>query len=382
MYRHSVRVTFGEHSETGAGLESDQVVEFEVASDMLELQDSWSITTPLTRELWDLAPPDATVRIFVDDSQVLEGFIDDRERTIDKQGGSVMRLTGRDKGGRLVDESAELVTYAGLGIEDLARRLVAPWFPTVSLSNAQNRALVRGRGRRLANVSSEPAIVTDRRMQRKVDPGDSVASVLSYFLERAELLGWSSANGREFIIGKPNYSQAPQFFFFQPAAGSRRAAEGNVLSVTYRESVGERYSEIRALGSSRGNADSYGPNVTKRAATAKSSALLHRKRLIVVDDDIASAADAQKRADREMRLRDASGVQLELEVAGFGQALGGDETTRPALYAFDTMARWEDEELGVRGDYLVTKTTLRRSKGGGETTTLNLVPRGTELVLR
>lgn len=382
MYRHSIRVTLGEHSETGAGLETDEVVSFDVTSDMLELADPWSLSAPISRDLWDLAAPDAVVRIFVDDSQILEGYVDERERALGRDDGSVLELSGRDKGGRLVDESAPLLTFDGRTIEDLAATLVAPWFPSVTLSNAKNRALVRGRGRRLAKVSGEPAIVSDRREARKVEPGETSAEVLGFFLERAQLLGWSSADGREFIIGKPNYDQAPQFFFFGAEPGSARAAETNILAATYRESCADRYTEILAVGSSRGDSANYGPNVTKRRYTAISTAIPHRKRLIVADDDIKSAAAARTRAEREMALRDGGGVELLLDVAGFGQALGGDSTTRPALFACDTMARWEDEELGIRGDYLITQVRLRRSKKEGELATLRLVPRGTELVGR
>ena len=381
MFDHRVRVTFGEHNEQGAGLESGDIASFDLTSDMLELADPFTLTAPLTSELWDLTPPDSTVRVFIDDSQVLEGYLDERERTLDRSG-SVLSLSGRDKGGRLVDESAPFLTYGNVGdLESLAKSLVAPWFTSVTLSNARNRAQIRGRDRRLAHAPQEPTIALDRREARKVEPGETTAQVLTYFLERAGLLGWSSANGREFIIGKPNYSQAPQFFFFAGAAGSSRMRETNILSAVYRESVSERYSEIQAVGSSTGDSENYGPNVTRRTATARSNALLHRKRLVVVDDDINSAMAAQARADREMRLRDAGGRALTLSVAGFGQALGGDPETRPALYACDTMARWEDEEIGVRGDYLITKVRFMRDRDG-ERTELSLVPRGTELVSR
>ncbi len=384
MYRHAVRVVFGEREERGAGLESDQVLEFEVSSDMLELADPFSLSVPLTPELWEATALDSSVRIFIDDSQVLDGFVDQRVRSIDKEGGSTLSISGRDKGGRLTDESAPLVRFASKRFIDVAKQIVSPWFPTVTLSNAKNRALVRGRGRRLAKVSQEPAVFTGsrKRVQRKVEPGETRAEVLQHFLEQFHLLGWSSANGREFVIGLPNYSQAPQFFFFLPRSVSSRFHEGNVLAASFTELASERYSEIRVVGSSRGNETSYGRNVTSRTAVATSDALLHEKKLIVVDDDIRSAGEARQRALREMKLREGMGETLELTVRGFGQALGGDDTTPPALYACDTMARWEDEELGLERDWLITAVKYRRSKKSGETTDLSLVPRGTELVGR
>ncbi len=383
MYRHAVRVVLGEREECGAGLESDQVLEFDVSSDMLELADPFSLSVPLTPDLWEAAALDSSIRIFIDDSQVLDGFVDERVRSIDKSGGSILNISGRDKGGRLVDESAPLKSFYNRRFADVAKDLVAPWFPKVTFSNATNRALIRGRGRRLASVAQEPAVQVGsrKRVARKVEPGESRAEVLRHFLERFHLLGWSSANGREFVVGLPNYKQAPQFFFFVPRAGSKRFHEGNVLEASYRQSCSERYSEIRVVGSSRGDEASYGRNVTSRTATVSSEELLHDKHLIVVDDDIRTAGEALARAKREMKLREGAGEQLELTVPGFGQALGGDDTTPPALYACDTMSRWEDEELGLKGDWLITAVRYRRSKNG-ETSQLSLVPRGTELVGR
>ncbi len=388
MFDHRIRVAIGETALTGAGLDSEQIQEFEVTSDMLELADPFNLKAPLTRELWDSTGKDALVRVFIDDSQVLEGYIDGRERGLSRAG-STLTIAGRDKGGRLVDESAPLLKYAGRTLQDFAAELVAPWFPTVAISNAKNRALIRGRGRALAAVASEPPLVVDTynedgelvRPIRKVEPGDSVASVLAFFLEKGHMLGWSSADGRQFVLGRPNYNQAPQFFFFLAAAGSPRANETNVEELVYREDLQERYSEIKACGTGKGDASNYASNVLRRQATAiETDTFLHRKRLLLTDDDIRSVAGAQARADREMALRESSGWTLELSVKGFGQALGGDPDARPALFACDTIARFEDEELDLRGDWLITRVVYRRSKGTGDRTNLTLVPRGTALV--
>lgn len=380
MFDHRVRVTFGDQGENGSGLESDQIKAFDLTSDMLELVDPYTLRAPLTPALWRMSRLDSKVRIFVDDSQVLEGFVEEREHATGRDG-SLLTIAGRDKGGRLVDESAPLKSFSGRPIDDIARELVAPWFPAVTLSNARNRALVRGRGRRLARTGAEPAVASNREESRPVSPGETVASVLGHFLEREALLGWSSADGREFVIGEPNYDQAPQFFFFAAAPESGRWSEAN-CTVSYRESVMERYSEIRAVGSSAGDDTNYGPNVTRRSAAATSDAFQYRKRLIVADDDLRSSTAAQARADREMALRDATGQALTIVARGFGQALGGDPEARPALFACDTMTRFENEETGVGGDYLITRVTFHRSKEEGEWSELDLVPRGTALVVR
>jgi prophage tail gpP-like protein len=77
-----------------------------------------------------------------------------------------------------------------------------------------------------------------------------------------------------------------------------------------------------------------------------------------------------------MAMRKSGARSLELSVPGFGQGLPGRATT---IYCFDTIARWEDEEIGLREDFYVTRVEFKTSKGEGQSTDLALVPKGTEL---
>lgn len=386
LREHEVRVVLGSDQlfpQTSALCES-----IDVTCDMLSFADEFALSFPFTRDYWELSKPDSEVQVYIDDVRVLTGFVDVQKRVGSRGEGSSILIQGRDRGGRLVDESAPFVTYGGLGILELATQIVDPWFTTVSLSNARNRALIRGRGRRLAPAAAEPPIFTDRKAQRKVEPGEGRADVLAYFLDQSGLLAWSSADGREFIVGKPNHDQAPQWRFLAASEGSIRAGEANVERFEVTNSVGERYARIQVCGTSQGDSASYGANVTKRTAVVKNNALSldgtgidfqHPKSLVIADNDIKSAAQAKVRAEREMKLRDASAREIELTVPGYGQVLGGDPAARPALYCFDTVARWEDEEADERGDYLVTRARFATDRQGGQWSLLSMVPRGTEL---
>jgi len=376
MNVHEVRVTF---EPVGRPPIAALVEKIDLVNDMLELADPFDLELPFSKDVWAASAPDTQVSIHIDDSRVLTGFIDDRAKGGSKGNGSTIRINGRDKGGRLVDESAPLITFAGLGIEDLARDIVAPWFDAVSLSNARNRALIKGRGRRSAAVSREPVIDTGKNVQRKVNPGETRAQVLVYFLELAGLLGWSTADGREFIVGLPNYSQAPQWRFQWDLDGDTT----NVESHDYRESVAERYSTITVCGSSKGSKANYAGNVRKRATADEAPGVFQRpKRLIISDHDVNSIAVARDRVQREMRLRDARGRELSLMAPGFGQAAGGSEGEPVAIFAFDTVGRWEDLEADIRGEYLLTRCHFQTDKQGGQWTQLDLVPVGTELRVR
>lgn len=361
----------------------------DVTTDMLELADPFAFETPFTAAAWAATKPDTRAEVWIDGARILTGLIDDRDRSLGRDG-STIAVVGRDFGGRLVDESAKFFSFEGLSLEDLVLKVVSPWFLEVTFSNAENRNVMRGRGRK-ALVSKEPAILQGKDIQKHVEPGETRRGVLEYILREARLLGWSTADGTQFVVGLPNYSQAPQWRFFAAKAGSSRWQEVNVKSYRLREGVQERYSKVAACGASQGNSSNYGPNVRRTYAEAKDNPLTadgtgkdfqHRKVLVVPDSDIKSKAKAKARAEREMAFRNGSGREIEIQAAGFGQPFygGGYWTGDPAIFCTDTMARVEDEEAEEVGDWLVTRVQYLETKRDGQVSTLRMVPQGTELV--
>lgn len=418
MIRHTVRVAAGRGAEP---IDIENVLHWDVSNDLLELADDFSFSVPFDPVLFAVLQPDAEVELWIDDARVLTGFVDDLERSASKGGGSILTVTGRDRGGRLVDESAPFLTFGEIGVLELARTMGSPWFEEVVLSNVEDRRLRKGRSGRsqarasweplyipegldesarlaiaqasdrvrtaLKSASSEPAgKVIGLSTRKKVEPGESRADVLMHFMEEAGWLMWSSADGRQLIVGKPQHDQEPTWRFVYAPTGHPRAGECNVLSLGDRRSTGERYAKITACGSSRGDSSRYGPNVTKRIGVALNGPnadgtgkhFTRPKSLVVVDDDVRTEKQAKDRAEREMRLRDASGREVTLTVAGFGQRFGGD--SKPSLFTFDTIARFEDLEADTLGDFYVTRVRFVEDKQGGQHTEISLVPRGTELV--
>lgn len=357
----------------------------DLTMDLLELGDPFTFDVPFTREAWAATRADTAVQIFIDDVRVMTGLIDDRDRAIGKDG-STIAVVGRDRAGRLRDESAPFFLFEGMTLEELATKLVSPWFKGITFSNAENRDLIRGRGRRKARAGVEPIFSADE-TEHKVSPGATRAAVLEVFLRKAGLLAWSTADGKTFFIGLPNQTQAPQWNFLIPKPGSSRWLEGNVESAQLRESVGERYSKIAATCTGEGDEDNYGPNVRRFYAEAVNGDgpdgtgedFQYRKVLVLTDDEIKSAAEAKKRAEEEMRVRDATGRNLDLNCTGFGQALSGNALERPAIFATDTIARVVDEEIEEQGDWLLTRVNMRQNRDEGQVSALSMVPRGTEL---
>lgn len=381
-------------SPTSSALEWLEVspLAYEIDLDMLELADAWSLSLRHELRAWQWAAPDNPIVIELNGRPVVTGLIDESTRRVDKAGGAVLELQGRDRGGRLVDSAAPLLNLTGLGILDLARELVTAiggfdLFPRVELQNASNRRLMVGGGSARAKTSREPAIDTSPdRSDRRVRPGQTRAQILEDWLTQAGLLGWSSADGSTFIVGRPNYDQEPQYELRIPAPGSARRRDGNVLSMSSRETSGDRYSRIVVLGSGAGNARNFGANVQRRGValqgpnpdgTGRSFTL--PKDLIIVDDDLRSQAAAQARADHEMALRESLAAQITATVRGHSQAFGA--TGARANFAIDTLVRVVDEEIDAPGnprDWLITRVHFTGGRDG-QTSTLTMVPRGTDL---
>jgi prophage tail gpP-like protein len=322
------------------------------------------------------------VRVRIDGVTVLDGFIDTRHKS-SAQG--TMTISGRDKAGRMVQESAPLFRYGGLGLRELAEQLAAPWFPRVTLSNARNRDLVRGGGAK-ARARREPPVFNAQAAPRRVEPGQTRWAVLELFVREAGYLAWSAADGEELVIGLPNYEQAPQFRFFHPREGSARIAESNVIELEVIESTADRYSVVVVLGAGRGDAVNFGDNVRRRGVAKNNPATPHGdgrdfsapKRLVIADDSLRSQTAAQARAEQEMAERDATRLTVPIIAAKHGQLVAGD---RPTLFAFDTMAHIEDEETGVCGAFLITKASYRADRQTGEQTIMEAVPKDTRLTL-
>lgn len=356
-------------------------IEYEILSTMLEPADGFSLTRPFDLAAWKLCVPDQAIQVAIDDTVILDGFIDDRTRET-KEG--TMAIAGRDKSGRLVQESIPTVGgWDGLLLDEAIRRLSAPWYTKITLSNARNRSVSRGKGHKAA-AGDEPAFFKvkgklDEEHAGRIDPGETRWNVIEQLVSSVGLLCWSSADGRELVVGQPNYSQGIQYLFRHSRAGS------TIMNMSLRESVRDAYALIEVHGAGDGDDADFGDNVTTYLGTAKDGPnvdgtgknFLRPKRLAMSQTAQASNAEAKRSAEREMKRRGFRLRQLTVEAPWHGQILAGKV---PTLFVPDTMARCIDEEMQSDEAWFIYGCNYKGSRGGGETTNMMLVPRGTEFV--
>lgn len=349
-----------------------EVIDYDITSDMLRLADQWQVTLPIKRDLWDACELGNEVSLHIEGQRVLSGYIDTRLRSNDQ-----LTVTGRDRGGYLIDESAPLKKFKGENIKGLVEELVGDLFDSVTLTNADNRALIAGRGRKRGTAPIEP-ILEGRDVIHRVQPGQSKAAVMGEFLEQGKMLAWSTADGRQMFVGEPNQNQRATWFFLVPEPGGPRVNEpGRVKGVTYIEDNAQRYTAITVVGHDNGGGTNYGRNVTRKRGVAVSPQQWVRDReLMIVDAAVGNADAARERAEREMLEREASGISLEVVMPGHGQVVVPGQP--PAIYHFDSVARYVDNVLGIAGEFFVTAVNFRGNHHEGETA-ISLVPVGTPL---
>lgn len=371
--KHSISVTVD-------GREVTEWTDYEINVSMLEPADTFTVSMPFDRTAWELCKPDRAVRISIDRVTFVSGFIDSRKK-VSKEG--KLTISGRCRAGRLVDESAPVVSFAGTRISSLFKIVSSPWFDTITLSNARNRNILRGKG---VKVRANDKLYLDSVLGSRIEPGCSRWEVIHDICEQAGYLAWSSGDGRELVVGKPNYDQEIQYRFLHP--GERSDRRGNVNDLDIDDNVADMYSQVLVVGSGKGDDATYGIAPASRWGEALEGPgvggigglFKYIKSLIVADRyGVKSKADATTRAKRELARRKMRAHVVMVTAPLHGQILdGGSEVT---LFVPDALAYVEDEDTGTKGVYLVVGCSYRSSKDAGETTQLELVPKGTELTL-
>lgn len=385
--------------------------EYSIDTSLVQPADSFTLTRAFDRDAWETCRRDARIKVLLDGQPRIDGFIDTRTKRA-KDG--TMTIMGRDRAGRMVDESAPRSVFGGTTLQAVVEALAKPWFERVVLSGARNRKVTTGRGSKAAGADEALSLRRGGRAKAKavdpiqalfakpskatrIDAGRSRWDVLEETISRAGLCAWSSADGKELIVGKPDQAQPATFLLRHARAGR----QSNVIDLEYEESNEQRYSLIACVGSgTRSSADFgaagsrsgvvYDFDAGTRAGPTPFAAFTgpaqrdgtgrdfhFPKWLILADESARDNEEAKRLAAREQARRDFKRTHATATVRGHGQDLGAGV---PTLFAIETIARVIDEDIDLDDDFLIYAASFKGARNA-LTTTLEMVPRGTEVVL-
>lgn len=386
--------------------------EYAIDTSLIEPADTFQLTRAFDRDAWNACVLDARVRVLLDGQPRIDGFIDSRKKNA-KDG--TITITGRDRVGRMVEESAPRTKYGGKTLLAVLEELARPWFDRVVLSGVRNRKVTLGRGAKVAGANEAVSLRRGGRGKPKavdpiaalfakpakttsVDAGRSRWDLLEEMISRLGLCAWSSADGKELIVGKPDQAQ-PATFTLRHAA---RGGQSNVVELDYEESNEQRYSLIACVGSGKSSAADFGAagsrsgvvydhDIGPKAGPSPFAAFtgpaqrdgtgrdfLFPKWLVLADESVRDNEEARRVAHRDQARRDFKRISATATVDGHGQDLGTGVKT---LFAIETMTRLIDEEIDLDDDFLIYAAMFKGDRNGGQTTSLSMVPRGTEVIL-
>jgi len=197
--------------------------------------------------------------------------------------------------------------------------------------------------------------------------GETIWAFVTRHASRLGLLAWMSPDGK-LVLSSPNYGSRPLFRLVRRL----RQRDGDLNTIKrggFRSGIGERVSSVHVYGRQGANK----PTRSKFKANAVEHEIPFYRPIHLHDNTIRDSEEAQRRADREITLRQAQSLELDYTVPDHGQ---GD-----LLYSVDTLYSIEDEALGIRGElwYCVGRTFVKTRGGSGSLPTetrLRLRPRG------
>jgi prophage tail gpP-like protein len=341
--------------------------------------------------------------VWIDEAVQLSGRIEHIHEEADVAGGFRVTVGGRDLAGPAIDCEAEpTIKLRHAALDDALRALFDPLALRLFISDAaaaadchalRNRRRSqrsgggrrRGRRRRSRHGSSRRAPID----VFKIQPGDTVWGVAKNLCSKAGYLIWTAPHpdpdtttgGIGVVVDSPLEDGEPAYALERKLLPDGRW-RSQMLHTSYELKLNDIPTEVTAFASARvGHA---GQDVRARVVVFNDG-LTHPR---VVPDlmpqphflksrTAKTAAAVQREGQRYMAMKMAGFRVYECTVIGHGQT-GPDGVER--LWTVNELCHLLDERHGLDEPMLITRVTFDGARadgeGGGQTTTLRMVPRG------
>lgn len=366
--------------------------------------------------------PGARVQLLLNGNVQSTGYIDSIAVSADRSGGSVWRIAGRDSFAQACDTCADptVSLKEGQTLEEALKTIFAPfgWSQPEQfvVSNDANVDVKSNAYRAKTKVSagkgfSKRAIKEYKIHQNRPNPRESAFEFASRITQRFGLWLWTSSDGSEIIVSPPNTfdKDAPFKLYRNKRNGQDGSPLTNIKEGTITFDVAEQPTAIIADSYSSGG--EFGPGRVKtiflNAAVRVSDKAVIRgvkppyqkyidagatvlkiqefpsehvmevpahRVLYLHDDESATQEHLENYVRREMALLQQKSLTASLTVEGHGQ-YSKDGTY--LIWTPDMTVEVEDEVSGLHETLYILSRTFNKSRGGGTTTSLELIRPGT-----
>lgn len=385
---------------------------YEVASDFLTPTDGWHFAIgdeELAERQRHALRLGAPIRLSVNATPICDGHIDTVEVGASKAGGTTWTIAGRDRLGPAVDATADpnLRFKDGATLADVLTTIFRPfgWSDPdkhFEIDNAANRRASTGgtRGQKRSHGKKTFGAVTKDAKLHQLQPHnhEGLFAFASRVSQRFGLWIWSSSDGEQLIVGKPDFDQEPLYQLRR-----KRDGTGNIEDGTVRYDFTDQPAIIVADGFSgggefgKGRVKAYAINpsfgfdtngavleevlsIVKRYPNAKRIALPTQafqrraanvpvRPMFMHDDESKTPEELENYVRREMALLTRKSLEATYTVEGHGQMTNGDFV----VWDIDTVVDVQDEVAGLNERMYVLGVAYSKSRQSGTRTRLHLV---------
>lgn len=354
---------------------------YEITDHMMQDSSDFTVAVVPTMEMLKFfRRAGQVIRIFVDETLQMTGIIDAAPLSAAADG-MMLRLTGRDFGGLLIDGAARMITYNEQTLQKLAQKLVAPWgdyITEVITGYGADRYKIAGKKGANKNAQVYRGVSSDTRYKYRTRPGDKVWGVLDSFAKDIASHLWMTADGK-LVIDRPLYIQETVGKLYVEIDSNANVTDAN-CEIDHPGDIGDRSSEYVVYGQGTPDANSVG-----KAISDKFSSIGDPSDSFWLEADTAPQSRLEKLNIQQVRnikdallVRRVARTQLEKTVVESydmtakveGHRIGGDGP----IWATDTMVDVDFQPREISAAHYVLGRSFAHEADQGVTTTLNLIP--------
>ena len=320
-----------------AGLEHRDWTAYSIDSDLLTPADAWRVSLGIpAAKIPASIKPWAQVEVLLGGDLILTGRIDRIERELAKDT-QTLSLSGRDGMAVLVDCSAPIFTQREATLQEVVDLVARP------LGVERIRVDTLGRQKKV-----------------EIEPGMTAWDAVQQACEANGCWAWMEPDGT-LVVGGPDYSAAPVATLVMRFDGKGN----NALSLSVREDVSGRYSEVTVLGQTHGTETEEGKhNIMHREADPDVPGY---RPLIIAEGECDDVEEATRRARKALMDSRLEGFEIMARVRGHRVGGQSGEPWRPGQRVHVV-----SEPHGLDGVYFLMKRVFIGGKDRGRVTELTL----------